>query len=295
MNYKVFAKELEYFSITPPSVKQKTVISMLTDSISINSKNIDITGTTSGINNSIDLLFYNKVNNVGTIVSSLVYIGNIYASGTDRFINFTPSAMFGDTYNFTEISQSVACNRNFSFYNSERAIGKQASAFSTIPKEYIDTKALTNIVGNTAVLDGWYTVITTGITNEISAQNGFADGALYSQGNSINTLLVQHNNVYIPVFKPTTELNIFSKYVTTTSISDTSYKIPKFIRQEIFVLNNFSQVYNKLMKHDKNINIIKKFRLSAEAIMGAASAGNFDTAQLLIQYILKMQSRLINY
>lgn len=293
MDHKVYATKLEYYGLTPPTTDQITEVSLSSRSIAINSKNIDITGVTATVNYSLDLLYYNRVNSAGEIVSTLVHIGNLHTPSTVMSVTFSPYSMFDSRFNFqTNLKATAQCNTNFSFYNTVREQENTALNYIDIDSDPLDVKTLMNVRNNKAVLDGWYTFITAGVSNSTT---GLTSGALYCPTTNTADVQINYNGVYKNIFIPDTAEGVFSRYVTVNKDSTASAKYPKFIRQELFILDNMPAMYNEMMKVFKNSAIIKRLRISDRAITSAAASGKFVAAQMLLQFITGMQSRFINY
>ncbi len=232
----------------------------------------------------MDLLYYNRVNSLGDILTSLVYVGDFRESTPDNTFTYTPDNMFRQTVAEKYISIS---DSDVSFPGYNHLVEHDTLPLYSEPSDYEvlsrDGK-LSNTLGPIDIaFDGWYTLVTVSVT----------DRGLYGEGGSDDGELtwVTPNN-YVPYQSTTNgmiDLREFSNedlLIGQLPYNTTIYNTYK--KQDFFVIYDFKELYKQELEKDiKSIykdsynSIIEKGRVLEYLL----STGDFMTSQQLLQTV----------
>ena len=205
------------------------------------------------ISKKIDMLFYNKVNSRGKVLSSIVYLGEPRESWSKHDITFNPSKLY---YNSpVEAAMNLQANKDFSYFNYIRYPESIDPCFMGKETEPLKTNGMPAIVqdGNTPLMDGWYTLVSAGVlVNPKNDPVDLLDGA-YAQrtGHPVEIALQDY-----PELTYDAHWHPYEKYDNRYNIAfyvDPKFRdrkldwYPPFVRQDFFILPRYDKVYTDVV------------------------------------------------
>ncbi len=281
MNIKIYNKPIEFVGTQTIPDAPDFGASAGAKSITMSTFNIDAGGAVANVTKKVDILFYNRTNNAGKIVSSVVYISPLKNTTDVTNIIFSPYIMYAD-YDFSNAGGSAECCTNFEWFNTIRK-KKNNSLIYIDP--YIETIAINelpmNVIQNTAVLDGWYTLVSAGVSD---INTNLTIGSLYYDGYGKLYIATKDNDITTVVPLGTVQLgtnNLYLKYLVDKATLEPEQKFPQFVKVDVFIMNRIMIMINSLMMKDvmEQYDVLSKIA----GIEYSSLIGRFDIAQLFIQ------------
>jgi len=242
----------------------------------------------------IDMLFYNKVNANGAVMSSIVYLGDPVSSHERGEIKFIPKKQYYNSV--TEAGMDLQRETNFHYFNYLRDSGENYPCFIGIKNEKFNLDGMpANVMsGNTPTLDGWFTIVSAAVlTNTVDNNPMILEaGALVKRGDRD----VEFAVVDYPEFSNDEDwhtLGIYDNrfntafYVDDGFVDRTFTWDPPFIRQDFMVIPRYGNVYEKTLYdyiYDESLdNMHGDLRRKYRMIHYYAKKKDFKRAQAYLQ------------
>ena len=286
-------EEADYSAVIYPSVEGVKVIPFGVSSIFHTRTDIS-DPTAQKYDLKVDMLFYNKVNSVGAVMSSIVYLGEPLPSNERGVIEYFPRKIYYN--NEFEAGMDLQSNTGFYYFNYLRDHGEHYPCFIGIRENAFDLHGFPSAVEseNTPVLDGWYTVVsaavlTTSVENE---EMVLKSGALVKRGDGPIEFATKDR----PDFLNDDDWHVlkeFSTEYTTAFYVDNEMKgesfdwDPPFVRQDFMILPRYDNVYKKTLEayiFDNELNNKhRELKSKYSMISYSASRNDFKRAQYYLQ------------
>lgn len=250
----------------------------------------------------VDILFYNKVNSYGKVLSSIVYLGEPRVSWSKKSISFKPKNLYYNSV--VESAMDLQASRDFSYFNFIRYPGKSVPCFiGVITEELTTDKGPANVeYGNTPVMDGWYTLVSAGVlVNPANMQVEVQRGTFVQRNPTLsehahNPIEIANTTHIYPSQDNDHDWHPYADYDNKYNIAfyvDPKFRdmepdwFPPFVRQDFFIMPRYDNVYTKSVKEyvDKQelnntyTTLKSKYRL----IDNYAKSKNFRRAQWYLQ------------
>lgn len=254
----------------------------------------------------IDILFYNKVNSRGKVLSSIVYLGDPRVSWSKESITFQPNKLYYNSH--TEAAMDLEANKDFSYFNYIRYPASIDPCFIGNKTEKLVKYGMPSIVmdGNTPLLDGWYTLVSAGVLMYPATQSvEVHKGAFVQRYGNLTRMDIIGAKLPIeialkdyPDKLDNNDWHPYAEYDNSHNIAfyvDPKFRdmkpdwFPPFVRQDFFIMPRYDNVYTKEVKEyvdKKELNntyttLKSKYRL----ISNYAKSMNFKVAQWYLQSI----------
>lgn len=212
-----------------------------------------------GVTKKIDMLFYNRVNTLGKVLSTIVYLGELRDAADTSDIAYFPELMYRNSP--VELGMDLSCETDFTYFNWERCPPEPESYFVKKNEDPLPVNGKpANIVNrDTPVLDGWYTIVSVGVYvnpnwNSDDIWAGYHLGAFaYTDDWGITKLSL------VPEPKETQEeewhdYTVFDNRIYQLAhFVDCSYQKencniePPFVRQDFFIMSNYDREYSRYL------------------------------------------------
>jgi hypothetical protein len=269
----------------------------------------------------LDLLFYNRVNEVGEVLSSLVYISGPIALGdvTEKIYNVTKLYVNTGSEIRMRITQATT---DFTFLNCKWQTSKyfnySISPLTDSQHEELATNGKPSIKLEQYGIsfDGWYTQLSVGLrtsntltgtpTRNTLTIHAFSNignmPALLLDSNLNNTLDSSWSYLYkTPMLANSvinhdgtieTEGNSLASILTSTTVNN------PYIKQELFILPTYIELYNKYViqyaEYPTYGNPFPTLRDKHRIIHNFASENDFTEAQYILQTTEYFRSVIFN-
>lgn len=239
----------------------------------------------------IDFLYYNRVNEVGDVLTSLVYMGDFRAENKGVKISYDPDRLFKNsvTENLLNIN---AENSNFTGFNyivpgEELGLGQTQNVSYT---EFQRDGLLSNMVGvQDVAFDGWYTLMSIFV---ISNENHFSTIPKDS--------VALRGTTYIPeqALIDGSNITVDANWISGTEFIDPLLNLG-YLPYSNIILNNYQKVdffvsydFRQLYIQELEKQVELKYRVGHDTIiekgkaMGVALTNNgFKSAQKILQSV----------
>lgn len=233
----------------------------------------------------VDILFYNRVNERGRVVSSVVYLSEVKDSDDVSSIFYRPRYLYKNSS--VELGMDLSNVTDYSYFNYLRFPDEQQPYFAPrkINQLPISGKPSPIVMDKYVLLDGWYTLVSAGVhyspenDNLVSMMKGgliipnsvFITSSSGGGGSTMAPVVATNSNVLVAVVDYPTQSKATDWHDITTF--DTSGKAvtdkgsllgvyldesrpagpssnwyPAYAKQDFFVMSNFGTVYKKLLK-----------------------------------------------
>ena len=232
----------------------------------------------------MDILYYNRVNSLGDILTSIVYVGNLRGSTPNNTFKYDPTLMFRQTLaeQYIGVKEEDANFFGFNYIKEHSTLPLYSNPVDY--ETFIRNGKLSNTLGPINIaFDGWYTLITVtitdrgfyGIEGELtwSDPNNYVPYQINGSGESIELLDIKNF---------TNETLALGQLPYNTTIYNTYKKV------DFFVLYDFKELYKKELELETALDyrasynsIIEKGKLLEYLL----EAGEFSTAQQLLQSV----------
>ncbi len=247
----------------------------------------------------IDLLFYNRTNTLGKVLSTIVYAGEIRDASDTSDIPYFPELMHRTSS--VEQGWDLSCVDDYTYVNWERWPPEPESYYVKQNEEPLPVNGVpSNIVNrDTPVLDGWYTLVSAGVyvepeyTGDPAKWGGNHTGCFALQG-------AWEGPKFSLVQEPTEDEEDWHLYsMWDTSINQLGHFVgpayssvcglePAFIRQDFFIMSNYDREYSRYLPgYSENLVMLNdpfpSLRSKQRVIDRAATENNFKEAQLYLQ------------
>jgi hypothetical protein len=186
----------------------------------------------------IDLLFYNRVNEIGDKLTSLVSIGNIRTSSDRSYFTYYPDSLFKNTS--TELSLGITSdNTDFSGYNYVKQhealpLYKTIADFTELKRS---GKTANTLGPQNIAFDGWYTFMSVSVIDGNISGTEVKRGSLVLRNPSDVFPSVALNDTTTPgVTADWVSLDLFSSAsldISNIAVGDVSNTLAKF---DVFIL-----------------------------------------------------------
>lgn len=285
----------------------------LVDSSTITFTGFDIS-TLSDLTKKLDLLFYNRVNEIGEVLSSLVYISNVLDTDDITEKVYDVRKLYINTN--TEILMGILKTRtDFTYLNCKWESSNYFTS-SISPMAGTDHEELaTN--GNPSVklemdgiaFDGWYTQMSVGVKATPSpwAKDVVGYHTFAGIGSTLSVALIDTPTTdahWTPYYTPVSNGTVNpdgSVAVAGTSLANllitTSANNP-YVKQDIFVIPTYLELYNlavvKYAEEPTYSNPFPQLRNKHRIIHNFAVNNDFVQAQYLLQStdLMRMTTQL---
>lgn len=262
----------------------------------------------SGVTKKVDLLFYNRTNTLGKVLSTIVYVGEMRDAWDTSDIPYFPELMYRNS--LVELTWDLSCNTNYTYVNWERWPAEPESYYVQQDEQPLPIFGMpANIVNrNTPVLDGWYTIVSVGvyvnppwdITEETwkgyhlgSFAYKFEDGPGSTTWDNPKFSLVQEPHAYhVDEWHDYTiwdnEIYLLGHFVDADYAENNCNLEPPFIRQDFFVMSNYDREYERYLPGytDKITTLNDPFpslKCKQRVIDRTVDDNNFKEGQLYLQ------------
>ncbi len=252
-----------------------------------------------GVVKKVDILFYNRTNTLGKVLSSIVYLGESRDASDTSDIPYFPEQMYKNSP--VEEGWDLTCLTDYSYVNWEREAAGAESYFVQQKEKDLPLNGYpANIVNrDTPVLDGWYTLASVGVYVEPPWDGGVWTGyhtgcfALKSTWDEVRFSLVQEPGE--AVFTDWHQYDIWDNtiqllghFVNEDYTEDNCLLEPPFIRQDFFIMSNYDREYMRYLpgyvKEPAALNApFPSLKCKQRVIDRALSENNFKEAQLYLQ------------
>ncbi len=246
----------------------------------------DTTGVLDGV--FIDLIFYNRVNEVGDKLTSLIYLGDFRNSTSRRKVVYTTDKLFRNTS--VELETGITNQDvDFSGYNYVDPHGVLPLYEESLDSTVLDKSGkVANTLGALNIaFDGWYTFAT--VSLRPATNSSVLNDLVYRDPEETAAYQCISSS-------PSTEND--DHWVSTKSFSNNELKIGSFLELnnisnsyasfDFFVVYDFKQLYNKTLKDEKiipryvdNNRIVQLGKSMKENLINK----DLQSAQMLLQTV----------
>ncbi len=257
----------------------------------------------------LDILFYNRVNERGRVLSSIVYLSEVRLAADVASILYRPRYLYKNSS--VELGMSLGSVTDFSFFNYLRFDNEVSPYFAPREIEALpiagDPSPL--IMDKYVLLDGWYTLVSAGIYTQPDLAT--AEIVQLSKGglctlNSDTSDIARIALVDQPISNNSAHWRKYDEFSTTLGIDATNGALlgvyldesrpagpnsswsPTYARQDFFIMANFKEVYKTLLNKYLAVNNTyssgyEQFKYKYRPIKALAKEGNFKEAQRFLQ------------
>lgn len=316
MKKDIYFGNIVALGVTAPTTRPMSYV----DDTTLTFTGFDLTGVP--MSNKLDLLFYNRVNEIGEVLSSLVYISNVLEIDdvTDKVYDMTKLyvnteaevelAITDSMTDFTYLNCKWESNKYFNTSISPLAgYTHDELALNGIPSIKLDEHGI--------AFDGWYTQMSVGVraitggvppvayVKGLLGIHTFADVgdkvAVYMDANPGTPLADENWNVYTDFATDGTVNPDDSVLVEGTSLGSilvTTVPENPFIKQELFILPNYLAIYDDAaIQYAENPtygNPFPTLRNKHRVIHNFAENNEYVEAQYILQStdLLRMSTQL---
>jgi len=265
---------------------EESTVSMFLRPILDRSINIVPFEVSSSSDVAIDLLYYNRVNEVGDVLRSLVAIGNPRPLTDRSLFTYNPDTLFRGT--LAELNVNVT-NSDVSFPGYNYVVQRP-----TLPLYYEDPNytqldsngKLANTLGPLSVaFDGWYSFVSVGVF-ERTTQANYGSISFTLNGSDIEIAQTWIDNpsdsYWIPIEEFDNPVLDMSGFLDINGITNS------YIGFDFFVSYDFKKLYNKTLKDleetpktiDNNSVLV-----IGDSMRDSLSNKDFRSSQLLLQSV----------
>lgn len=251
----------------------------------------------------VDMLFYNRVNSLGKVLSSIVYLSTKRSNEDTSNIGYLPKYLYRNSE--VELGMDLSCITDFSYFNRVREPAGAESYFVVEDEDPLPISGYPSalLMDSIPVLDGWYTVVSAGVLTASDQADLIAD--LHKDALAILNPITggDGETVYIalkdePRQSTAADWHDYTVYDNTvdglTYYVDSDYEEytcavwPPYIRQDFFVMHVYNELYKKfLLEYASDTTTLNelftKFRSKQRVINSLALQKNFKEAQLYLQ------------
>jgi len=230
----------------------------------------------------IDLLIYNKINQDGSVLSSVVHVSDprpaniedpIQYDYTKIFQNVTLNeGNFGDDYTWTEVTQ----------FNTLVSFKKLMATYNSMPIGFDATITYAPTLGNDELIyDGWYTIQTRAVptVTDVSGLKKFEWGYMQSTGTVIYALMDN------PPDLGETSM-IHSINAQSDEVFNSRHFKGSILSEDFFILTHSLTMYADLLNKDLTKEWYSQFmsiKPKIRSIQAAIEQKKFSEAQYILQ------------
>ena len=228
----------------------------------------------------VDLLYYNKVNVAGDIMTSLVKIGDYRNSTINSTFVYSPNKLFNSSLAESQISISSSSNvPAFNYVNTQNS----RSLYNDIKsKQELDRNSRLSVISDAKTIrfDGWYTLMTVAVTDSMTSIEGSLRWKIdnlylpYQVINSADTLISDISNTTLKM----------GQLPYLTSIYNSYKKQDFFVCYESkLLLLDLLQKSNSISKLPKHSEVVSD---SISTMYYYLNKGDFKESQKILQTII---------
>jgi len=234
----------------------------------------------------LDLLFYNRMNKNGDVLTSLVYNSGVLDGSSNRRIHYEPAKLLRNTEFELSYNISGPGNRwlNSDIVNTEISLFKNKGIFAkNTSKEFdvINDYAVVEFAGS-MMYDGWYSLVSIALPDRPNNDQVPAGTLRLNQTTGIAEYALVDNPTIGDDWSPLNEIDASIPIYNMLRMP----AINAYRKEDFFVYTKLLTLYKKLLNDEIKEDWyyrLSKIKPKVRTISAAVEAKEFAKAQLLLQ------------